>query len=434
MSIEIGLWLSVLSLTIWIVLVSFWGQFWRCNQQFTRQETDLPMFPSVCVVVPARNEADVLPISLRSLLTQDYPGSLSFVLVDDGSTDGTASVAFNIAQELNKSDQLKVLSAEPLPSGWTGKLWALHQGIQYTQTLKEPPDYFLLSDADIEHDALNVRSLVVKAQQENLELVSLMVKLRCEHFWEKLLIPAFVFFFQKLYPFPWVNDPTKPTAAAAGGCILISREALNEIGGIESIRTALIDDCTLAQAVKKRRLGIGDKGEHSILSSPTHHSPLTTPPQMSSPTHHSPLTTPPKKGRIWLGLTHSTYSLRPYTSLETIWNMVARTAFTQLHYSLGMLIVTLFGMILVYMVPPLCAITGAIAGNWIVAIVGLFGWLLMSYAYFPTVKFYSCSPLFAFCLSAIAFLYTLMTLDSALRHWQKRGGAWKGRVYSETLG
>jgi hopene-associated glycosyltransferase HpnB len=393
MSFEIGLWLSVLSLTIWIVLVSFWGQFWRCNQQFTRQETDLPMFPSVCVVIPARNEADVLPVSLQSLLTQDYPGALSIVLVDDGSTDGTASVAFNIAQELNKTQQLKVLSAEPLPSGWTGKLWALHKGIQYTQTLKEPPDYFLLSDADIEHDALNVRSLVVKAQQENLELVSLMVKLRCEHFWEKLLIPAFVFFFQKLYPFPWVNDPTKPTAAAAGGCILITREALNEIGGIESIRTALIDDCTLAQAVKKRRGG--------------------------------------EKGRIWLGLTHSTYSLRPYTSLETIWNMVARTAFTQLHYSLGMLIVTLFGMILVYMVPPLCAITGAIAGNWIVAIVGLFGWLLMSYAYFPTVKFYSCSPLFAFCLSAIAFLYTLMTLDSALRHWQKRGGAWKGRVYSD---
>ncbi|MUG97453.1 glycosyltransferase [Scytonema sp. UIC 10036] len=388
MSFEIGLWLSVLSLTIWIVLVGFWGQFWRCDQQLTGQETDLPKFPKVCVVVPARNEADLLPISLRSLLTQDYPGSLSVVLVDDRSTDGTASVAFDIAKKLKKTDQLKVLIAEPLPAGWTGKLWALHQGIQYTETLKEAPDYFLLSDADIEHDALNVRSLVVKAQQENLDLVSLMVKLRCEHFWEKLLIPAFVFFFQKLYPFPWVNNPTKPTAAAAGGCILITREALHEIGSIESIRTALIDDCTLAQAVKKRG------------------------------------------GRIWLGLTHSTHSLRPYTSLETIWNMVARTAFTQLHYSLGMLTVTIFGMILVYIVPPLCAIAGAIAGNWLLAIVGLSGWLLMSYAYFPTVKFYGCSPVFAFCLSAIAFLYTLMTLDSALRHWQKRGGAWKGRVYS----
>ncbi|KAF3890365.1 MULTISPECIES: glycosyltransferase [Nostocales] len=422
MSIEIGLWLSVLSLTIWIVLVGFWGQFWRCDQQLTGHETDLPIFPRVCVVVPARNEADLLPISLRSLLTQNYPGSLSVVLVDDRSTDGTASVAFNIANELNKTEQLKVLIAEPLPPGWTGKLWAIHQGLQYTETLKEPPDYFLLSDADIKHHVLNVRSLVVKAQQENLELVSLMVKLRCEHFWEKLLIPAFVFFFQKLYPFPWVNDPTKPTAAAAGGCILITREALYGIGGIESIRTALIDDCTLAQAVKKRRgagedkVDQGDKVENN--------------PILSAPNPESPIPKTSLRGRIWLGLTHSTHSLRPYTSLETIWNMVARTAFTQLHYSLGMLIVTICGMILVYVVPPLCAISGAIAGNWLVAIVGLCGWLLMSYAYFPTVKFYGCSPLFAFCLSAIASLYTLMTLDSALRHWQKRGGAWKGRVYS----
>ncbi|GAA6616076.1 glycosyltransferase [Scytonema sp. NUACC26] len=425
MSIEIGLWLSVLSLTIWIVLVGFWGQFWRCNQQFTGQETDLPMFPRVCVVVPARNEADLLPISLRSLLNQDYPGSLSIVLVDDRSTDGTASVAFDMAKELNKTEQLKVLTAEPLPVGWTGKLWAIHQGIQYTETFKEPPDYFLLSDADIEHDALNVRSLVVKAQQENLDLVSLMVKLRCEHFWEKLLIPAFVFFFQKLYPFPWVNDPTKSTAAAAGGCILITRKALYEIGGIESIRTALIDDCTLAQAVKGLGtrdcgLGTGDKKENSILSSPNPKSPLPLIPKGDSEFPN----------RIWLGLTRSTHSLRPYASLETIWNMVARTAFTQLHYSLGMLIVTIFGMILVYIVPPLCAITGAIAGNWLVAIVGLSSWLLMSYAYYPIVKFYGCSPVFAFCLSAIACLYTLMTLDSALRHWQKRGGAWKGRVYS----
>jgi hopene-associated glycosyltransferase HpnB len=393
MSIEIGLWLSVLSLGIWIVLVGFWGQFWRCDQQFTGQNTDLPMFPKVCVVVPARNEADLLPISLRSLLNQDYPGSLNIILVDDRSTDETASVAFNVARELNKTEQLKILTAEPLTAGWSGKLWAIHQGIQYTETFKEPPDYFLLSDADIEHDLSNVRSLVVKAQQENLDLVSLMVKLRCEHFWEKLLIPPFVFFFQKLYPFPWVNDPKKSTAAAAGGCILITREALSEIGGIKSIRTALIDDCSLAKAVK----GL------------------------------------PRSRRIWLGLTQSTYSLRPYTSLDTIWNMVARTAFTQLHYSLGMLIVTVFGMILVYIVPPLCTITGAIAGNWLLAIVGLSGWLLMSYAYYPTVKFYGCSPGFAFCLSAIAFLYTLMTIDSALRHWQKRGGAWKGRVYSETL-
>ncbi|GAB1544179.1 glycosyltransferase [Scytonema sp. NUACC21] len=411
MSSEIGLWFSLLSLTIWIVLVCFWGQFWRCDQQLTKQETNLTTFPSVCVVVPARNEADLLPITLRSLFIQDYPGSLSVILVDDHSTDGTASIARQVARELEKTQQLQILGAEDLPTGWTGKLWAVHQGIQYAQSLESPPDYILLTDADIEHSALNVRSLVLKAQQENLELVSLMVKLRCESFWEKLLIPAFVFFFQKLYPFRWVNDPTKPIAAAAGGCILIAREALNRIGGVEAIRTALIDDCALAQAVKKRGGGEGEMGKNFDNTSPT-----------SVP-----------RGRIWLGLTNSTYSVRPYSSLGTIWDMVARSAFTQLNYSLGLLILTLFGMILVYIVPTLSAILGTLSGNWLLAVVGLLSWLLMSYAYLPTIQFYGCSPWLAFCLPVIALLYTLMTLDSALRHWQKRGGAWKGRVYTETI-
>ena len=395
---EIGLWLAFLSLTIWVILLGFWGQFWRCDQQLTRQETDLPMFPAICAVVPARNEADLLPVTLRSLLNQDYPGHLSVVLVDDSSTDGTANVARDVALELNKTEQLRVLSGQPLPSGWTGKLWALHQGIQYAQTLTPPPDYVLLTDADIEHDALNLRCLVAKAQQEDLDLVSLMVRLRCESFWEKLLIPAFVFFFQKLNPFPWVNDPTKPTAAAAGGCILMTREALTRIGGIEVVRDALIDDCALAQAVKSSRFTLS----------------------ASSP-------------KIWLGLTNSTQSLRPYPSLSTIWDMVARTAFTQLNYSLGLLIVTVIGMILVYIVPPVCAIFGLLTGNWLVAIAALSTWLVMAYAYLPTIRFYGCSPALALCLPGIAFLYTLMTVDSAVRHWQKRGGTWKGRVYSKTI-
>lgn len=395
---EIGLWLAFLSLTIWVILLGFWGQFWRCDQRLTRQETDLAMFPAICAVVPARNEADLLPVTLRSLLNQDYPGHLSVVLVDDSSTDGTANVARDVAQELNKTEQLRVLSGQPLPSGWTGKLWALHQGIQYAQTLTPPPDYVLLTDADIEHDALNLRCLVAKAQQEDLDLVSLMVRLRCESFWEKLLIPAFVFFFQKLNPFPWVNDPTKPTAAAAGGCILMTREALTRIGGIEVVRDALIDDCALAQAVKSRRFTLS-----------------------------------PSSPKIWLGLTNSTQSLRPYPSLSTIWDMVARTAFTQLNYSLGLLIVTVIGMILVYIVPPVCAIFGLLSGNWLVAIAALSTWLVMAYAYLPTIRFYGCSPALALCLPGIAFLYTLMTVDSAVRHWQKRGGTWKGRVYSKTI-
>jgi hopene-associated glycosyltransferase HpnB len=375
------------------------------------------MFPAICAVVPARNEADLLPVTLRSLLAQNYPGNLTVVLVDDSSTDGTANVARNVAQELDKTQQLRVLSAEPLPPGWTGKLWALHQGIQYAQTLTPPADYILLTDADIEHDALNLRSLVAKAQQEDLDLVSLMVRLRCESFWEKLLIPAFVFFFQKLYPFRWVNDPRKPTAAAAGGCILITREALTRIGGIQVVRDALIDDCALAQAVKSSRFTqfphteVGGDGEAGEVITP------------SSPSSH----------RIWLGQDDLTRSLRPYPSLSTIWDMVARTAFTQLNYSLRLLILTVIGMILVYIVPPVCAIFGLLSGNWLMAIAGLSSWLVMAYAYLPTIRFYGCSPALALCLPGIAFLYSLMTVDSAVRHWQKRGGTWKGRVYSKTI-
>ena len=389
---EISLLLTLLSLLIWFVLLFFRGQFWRLDQLIEEPAVKLNQFPSVCAVIPARNEAQLLPVTLRSLLKQNYPGAFSIVLVDDHSTDETASIAQKVAQELDKTDQLHILSAKPLPSNWTGKLWALEQGTEYAQTLTPIPDYFLLTDADIEHEAQNLSNLVAKAKQEDLDLVSLMVQLRCESFWEKLLIPAFVFFFEKLYPFRWVNDPTKSTAAAAGGCILITREALKRIGGIEVVKNALIDDCALADAVKST----GKKES---------------------------------KGRIWLGLSNSTRSLRPYPSLGTIWEMVARTAFTQLNYSPWLLLGTIIGMTLIYIVPPLGAIFGIITGNWGVAIAGLIGWLLMTYAYSPTVKFYRCSPLWAFCLSAIAFLYTLMTLDSALRYWQKRGGAWKGRVY-----
>lgn len=383
--IELGL--TVLSLAIWIGLLGWWGQFWRTDQRLDVQATERSAWPSIAVVIPARNEADLLPVTLRSLLKQDYPGVTVF-LVDDHSTDGTSNVAQSVAQALDKSWQLNVVSAEPLPAGWTGKLWALEQGIRHAQKLTPPPDYFLLTDADIEHDSQNLRQLVAKAQQEDLDLVSLMVLLRCESFWEQLLIPAFVFFFQKLYPFRWVNDPTKQTAAAAGGCILIAREALIRVGGIQAVRQALIDDCTLAHAVKST------------------------------------------KGKIWLGLSNSTRSLRPYPSLASIWGLVARTAFTQLNYSPWLLLGTLVGMTLLYIVPLAGAIIGGLTGNWLVAIAGLSGWLLMSWAYLPTIRFYGCSPWLAFCLPAIAFLYTLMTLDSALRHWQGRGGAWKGRVYS----
>jgi hopene-associated glycosyltransferase HpnB len=402
--------LSLVSLVIWIGLLSVWGQFWRTDQQLELEEAKLKKLPAVCAVIPARNEADLLPITLRSLLTQDYAGAFTVFLVDDNSTDGTTQVAKETAQSLAKEQQLHIVAAKPLPSGWTGKLWAMEQGIQAVETLyttspEQSPEYLLLTDADIKHDTANLQRLVAKAVQEDLDLASIMVKLRCESFWEQLLIPAFVFFFQKLYPFHWVNDPTKATAAAAGGCILIRRQALARIGGIQVVRQALIDDCALAEAVKS-----GVQGEGVMNSSQSDH----------------------KEGRIWLGLSTLTQSLRPYPDLDTIWNMVARTAFTQLNYSPFMLLGALIGMTLVYLVPPIGAILGVLTGNWPLTAIGFTTWLLMTLAYLPTIRFYQCSLWLACCLPVIAFLYTLMTLDSALRHWQGRGGAWKGRVYSSS--
>ncbi|MHC5737741.1 glycosyltransferase [Nostoc sp.] len=410
--------LMLLSLTIWLGLLCFWGQFWRTDQQLEVTETQLKSLPVVCVVVPARNEAELIPTSLRSLLLQDYPGSFNVFLVDDRSTDRTANFAEGVAHAVGKPQQLHIISGESLPSGWSGKLWAVEQGIKSASNFA--PDYFLLTDADIEHDSSNLRRLVAKAVQEDLDLVSVMVRLRCKSFWEKLLIPAFVFFFQKLYPFHWVNNPNNPTAAAAGGSILIAREALERIGGIQVIRQALIDDCALAQAVKRgtggwglgtRDWGLGAREEFSQSPVPNPQYPI------------------PSQGRIWLGLSSLTRSLRPYDSLATIWDMVARTAYTQLNYSPLLLLGTLLGMPLIYLAPPVCMILGAVWSNWAIALTGLFGWLLMTFAYYPTIRFYKCSVWFAFSLPAIAFLYTLMTLDSALRHWQGRGGAWKGRVY-----
>jgi hopene-associated glycosyltransferase HpnB len=394
MSDRIWLGITVLSSIIWIYLLGFRGQFWRSNQRLNQSNTELESYPSVCAVIPARNEAELLAKTLRSLLNQDYPGSFSVILVDDQSTDGTAKIAREVAETLNKTRQLEIISANPLPPGWTGKLWALEQGICHAQKRTQPPDYFLFTDADIEHDRTNLRQLVIKAKTENLNLVSLMVLLRCQSLWEKILIPAFIFFFQKIYPFPWVNDPKKATAAAAGGCILIEREALDRIGGIQIVRQALIDDCSLAQTVKFQTLSDNSKS-------------------------------------IWLGLTTSTRSLRPYPSLASIWNMVARTAFTQLNYSSLLLMGTLLGMTLVYLVPPLALIIGGAMGNERVASIGLVTWLLMTVAYLPTIRLYKLSPLWAVCLPAIAFLYTLMTIDSALRHWYGQGGAWKGRVYPQ---
>lgn len=382
----------------WIYLLAFRGQFWRCNQRLTvSSRASLSRWPSVCAIVPARNEAAMLTQSLPGLLTQTYPGHFRVLLVDDQSTDGTADIARQTAQAFQPQAPLEIMRTDPLPQGWSGKLWAVHQGIE--QVLQDPsqplPDYFLLTDADILHGQATLKQLAIKAEQEHLDLVSLMVLLRCQSFWEKLLIPAFVFFFQKLYPFPWVNQPQHPMAAAAGGCILVRRETLMGIGGIEVIRKALIDDCALGAAIKG-----------------------------AVPTQRG------ATGRIWLGLTTTTVSLRPYPSLQTIWRMVARTAFTQLHYSYGLLLVSLFSMIVIYLVPPATVLVGWSRGQGSIVAVAVLIWGLMTVAYWPTIRLYRLSPLWIFTLPLIAVLYTLMTADSALQHLQGRGGAWKGRVYA----
>lgn len=399
MGIAVGI--AIVPIVIWAGLLVVWGQFWRTDQRLPLEIAPLSNWPSVCAVIPARNEADVLPISLKSLLAQDYPGEFKIILVDDQSTDGTAAVAQQTADQMGKNHSLQILKGQPLPPSWTGKLWAMEQGTQQAQISN--PDYILLTDADIQHDNLNLQRLVSLAETQQLDLVSIMVKLRCQSIWEKLLIPAFVFFFQKLYPFRWVNNPKRRMAAAAGGCILLHTDALTRIGGMQVLRNTLIDDCSLAAAVKSSGSQSSSSNSNSSLDR--------------------------AQGRIWLGLSTETISLRPYDTLTTIWDMVARTAFTQLNYSPLLLIGTLVGMALVYLLAPLSLVVGISTGNLNVAIAGLIGWSLMTIAYWPMVRFYQCPMGFATLLPLIGLLYTGMTLDSALRHWRGQGGAWKGRVY-----
>jgi hopene-associated glycosyltransferase HpnB len=354
-------------------------------------------WPAVNVVIPARDEALALPETLPTVLAQDYPGSLRVFLVDDHSTDGTADVAAAIARSQGGDQRFAlIIKAAPLPAGWTGKVWALQQGVQMSAT--NPPKFWLFTDADISHPPDNLGQLVNKALTADLDLVSLMVRLRTAGPWERLLIPAFVYFFAKLYPFRWVNDPRKRTAAAAGGCVLLRNEALERSGGLEAVAGELIDDCALARQIKRR----GRTGG----------------------------------GRIWLGLTRSVRSVRSYEGLRGVWEMVARAAFTQLHHSTLLLLGTVAGMLLVYLGPVAVAswgLFGGLAGPELTArscygTMGLAAWVLMGATYVPMLRWNGLSPGFAPLMPGIAFLYTLMTVDSALRFWRGKGGYWKGRA------
>jgi len=369
---------AAVALVIWIYLVAGRGGFWRAGERDGGGPSS-PVWPDVIAVIPARDEADGVGHTVESLLRQDYPGSLSLILVDDESADGTADVARLAAAAIGRMDRLTIIPGAALPAGWTGKLWAMKQGVERADAAA--PEFLLLTDADIVYPPDTLRRLVSQSLSEGLALSSMMAKLRCESFAERALIPAFIFFFQMLYPFSWVNDRRRATAAAAGGCMLVRREALQAAGGIEVIRGSLIDDCAMARILKKQ-------------------------------------------GPIRLSLSERVISIRPYSTMDEIRRMVVRSAYAQLRYSPLLLAVALAGLTFVFVVPVLAALFGHGAAQ----IFGLLTWVVMAAAFQPTLRFYALSPLWGPILPAIALVYMAFTLESAYQSVRGRGGLWKGRV------
>ena len=389
--------IATIALLAWLFLLTCRGGFWRADCRLGPAPERERDWPAVTAVVPARDEADVIEPALLSLLKQDYPGALRVVLVDDDSGDGTTARARALTGVAGRSEILTIVESAPLPPGWSGKLWAVQQGIERAEALEageSPPRYIWLSDADIVVEPDLLRRLIAKAEDDGRDLVSLMALLEHEGHWARLLIPPFVFFFQKLYPFPWSNDRDARTAAAAGGCNLVRAEALAAAGGITAIRDALIDDCALAALIKGRA---------------------------------RPGTAPRGRG-IWLGLTEAAVSIRPYRALGEVWRMVARTAYTQLQHSPWLLAGTLVGMALLYLAPPLIPLTLPLHGEPLAAGLAAAAWLAMAFAAWPTYRLYREPPWRCLLLPMAALLYTAMTFDSALQHWHGRGGRWKGRV------
>ncbi|MGI3777113.1 MAG: glycosyltransferase [Janthinobacterium lividum] len=366
--------LAALSLLVWAYLLLAHGRFWSAGPVLAPATPRTPL--PVAVVVPARDEAGSIVRALGSLLAQRYDGALRIVLVDDGSTDGTGALARALADP-----RLTVLDGRPRPTGWSGKLWALAQGV----AASGDAELLLLADADIEHDPEHVATLVAQMERGGFDMVSEMVALNCESPAERALVPAFVFFFQLLYPFRRVADPRRRTAAAAGGTVLIRRDALARIGGLEAMRGALIDDVTLAGLVKRG-------------------------------------------GKIWLGHSRLARSIRPYPGAADVWRMVARTAYVQLRHSPLLLLGTVAGMVLVWMVPPLAALLGHGATRWL----GLAAWAAAAGAYLPTLRRFGQSPLWAPLLPMVAVFYTAATLGSAFDHHRGRGVVWKSRAYQGT--
>ena len=366
------------SVVVWLYLIFCRGLFWKLRES----EEARPNSPSkrVAIVIPARDEAENIGPAIASLISQDYSGPRQIFLVDDHSQDGTADVALSAAHQAGRPELLTAIRARSLPDGWTGKLWALAEGVDCAQAFR--PDYVLFSDADILHWPDGLARLIARAEAGGYDLVSCMVKLKCETFAEKALIPAFVFFFFMLYPPAWTRNPRHATAGAAGGCILVRCGALARIGGIAAIHGELIDDCALAKAVKSTG------------------------------------------GKIWLGLTAKTRSIRGYGRFVEIGRMISRTAFWQLRHSSWLLAGTMAGLFITYMLPPLLLLTGRL----IPACLGMAAWALMMVAYAPSLRFYGLTILWAPAIPVIALFYAGATVHSALSYWSGRGGEWKGRV------
>jgi|SRR5579864_559788 len=371
---------GVIAAVTWSCLVWARGLFWRIRGAQPTASDKTEFSGNVVAVVPARNEAELIGPVVTSLLNQSV--AVPVILVDDGSTDGTADVARHAAEKAGKADALIVIRSRPLPAGWTGKLWAMHQGIEYAGACALNPSWFLLTDADVLHGPETAANLHRIASQGSYDLVSFMVKLHCESLAEKLLIPAFVYFFFMLYPPVWIRDPRRSTAGAAGGCMLVRAEAVERAGGLQSIRGAVIDDCSLARLLKRHG------------------------------------------ARIWLGLTDQSQSLRRYETFTAVEHMVSRTAFSQLKHSSLLLLCTIAGMVITYLAPPLLLLTRIRP----TIFMGAAAWAAMTITYSTMVRYYRLNLAWALTLPLAALFYLGATIHSAIKYWSGSGGDWKGRV------
>jgi hopene-associated glycosyltransferase HpnB len=389
----------VISAAAWCYLVAAHGGFWLTNQRLPRGAGPVPgAWPPVAAVVPARNEAESLPVTLPALLAQDYPGDFRVFLVDDNSEDGTGAIAAELGEKAARDGgaPLAVVKGQPRPDGWAGKVWAMSQGFAAATSTSTTalPGYMLFTDADISWAPHALSDLVRSAEADDRGLVSQMALLRAETWWERVIVPAFVYFFAQLYPFRKVNDPKSRTAGAAGGCMLIKRSALDDAGGLEMIKGALIDDVAMGTLLKRHG------------------------------------------NRTWLGLTTDIRSARPYPDLASLWHMIARSAYVQLKYNPLLLAGTIIGLLVLYVAPVAGTIAGlaeAAAGDTgpsaaFTGLAGLFGWALMTASYVPMLRLYGLSPFRAPTLPLIAALYAAMTADSARRHYSGRAVSWRGRT------